>query len=195
MPLTEAIEIKYMSTREIRRWDKNPKKHDLEALIRSIKKYGYRDAVIFDSTLNAVVAGNGRAEALERMRTRGEAVPRGIRAEGNDWLMPVQVGIDAASVAEAIAFAVDHNNLTILGGDFTNIDMAELWDPKAYIELLEQNQGVLPVSVTSADLPQLRAHYEPPPKENGNGAGEESPSEEPAQEPAPNAVADRIAAA
>lgn len=140
-------------------WDKNPKKHDIGAIARSIDRYGFRDAPIYDATLGAVVAGNGRAETLAFMKRQGAPVPDGIAVgPDGDWLVPVQVGLDAASPVEAEAFAVDHNNVTLLGGDLTLFELARLWDD-SYATLLASlaEHDALPVSVDREDLDALLA--------------------------------------
>jgi len=55
------LRIEYLPLSKIRRFDKNPKKHDVGALVTSIRRYGFRDAPIFDATLGALVAGHGRS--------------------------------------------------------------------------------------------------------------------------------------
>ncbi len=90
------LRIEYVPLAEVARWDRNPKKHDLAGLKDLIRRHGFRDAPIFDKTLGAIVAGNGRATALEQMCADGEAPPEGIRIHPKKgWLMPVQLGLDA----------------------------------------------------------------------------------------------------
>ena len=52
------------------------------------------------------------------MRQEGKEAPRGIAVlEDGEWVVPIIFGVDAASKAAAVAFAIDHNNLTLLGGN------------------------------------------------------------------------------
>ena len=37
-------------------------------------------------------------------------------------------GVDAESTAAAVAFAIDHNNLTLLGGDLGFTELLQIWD-------------------------------------------------------------------
>ena len=115
----ERIRIEYVRLDEAVLWEDNPKLHDLGALIQSIEKHGFRDAPVYDSTLGATIAGNGRLTALHMMMQQGYELPRGIALDAGDgmWCVPIQFGIDAESLAQALAFAVDHNNLVVTGGD------------------------------------------------------------------------------
>ncbi len=125
----EKLELRYIPLTQAKRWDKNPKRHDIPALMRSIESYGFGDPPKFDAKLGGLVYGNGRTEALETMRAAGKNPPRGVALlEGGDWAVPVIFGVDAVSHAAAVAFAVDHNNLTMLGGDFRFTDLVRLWD-------------------------------------------------------------------
>jgi len=136
-----ALEIRYVPLSKAVRWDRNAKRHDLAGIISSIRRYGFRDAPIFDSVLGAIVAGNGRLEALQIMRSSGEALPRGLRLEGDEWLVPIQFGVDAATPGEAEAFGVDHNNLTAAGGGGGREALTDLWDAAGIHALLEDLGG------------------------------------------------------
>lgn len=88
--------------------------------------------------LEALVHGNGRTEALERMRKAGKEPPRGIGVlDDGEWAVPVIFGVDAASKAAAVAFAIDHNNLTLLGGNLKIEDVLGIWDEEGLKRLLE----------------------------------------------------------
>lgn len=154
-----ALAIEFFDLDTVSLWDQNPKLHNMGAITDSIRRYGFRDAPIFDKTLGVIVAGNGRTQALRAMRDAGLSPPQGIRlGEDGRWLVPVQVGVDAASPADARAFALDHNNLTLSGGDYGPADMARLWDRDLYLEQLERlaEEGSLPVSADDDDLAALR---------------------------------------
>jgi hypothetical protein len=147
------MRLKYIDIDSVSLLGKNPKRHDLENLIVSLERYGFRDAPILDKTLNAIAAGNGRITALREMRVRNMKPPLGIIEKDGKWLAPFQVGQNSKSTAEGISFAIDHNNLTVLGGSFTPAEIARIWTPD-YIELLVEllsRHGEL-VSVTGDDL-------------------------------------------
>ncbi len=155
---TERLELKYVPLAQARRWDANPKRHDFDALIRSIETHGFGDPPKYDATLEALVYGNGRSEALERMRAAGKKPPRGIGVlEDGEWAVPVIFGVDAASHAAAVAFAIDHNNLTLLGGNLKLEDLLGIWDEEGLRQILEDapDAAALLASMDGDDLESL----------------------------------------
>lgn len=139
---TEQLELRYVPLPQAQRWDDNPKRHDLDRLIDSIETHGFGDPPKFDTTLDGLVYGNGRTEALERMQRAGKEPPRGILAlDDGDWAVPVIFGVDAESKAAAVAFAIDHNNLTLLGGDLGFADLLQIWDETGLQAALEGSPG------------------------------------------------------
>jgi len=156
----DRLTLRYVPLPQARRWDENPKRHDLEALVRSIETHGFGDPPKYDSTLGALVYGNGRTEALERMRGEGKVPPRGIGVtEDGDWAVPVIFGVDAESRAAAVAFAIDHNNLTLLGGGLSTEDLLQIWDEEGLQQVLQQvpDAGALLASLDAADVDALLA--------------------------------------
>ena len=77
-PTEEKLELRYVPLPLARRWDANPKLHNIGALIRSIELHGFGDPPKYDAALEALVYGNGRTEALELMRAEGKEPPRGV---------------------------------------------------------------------------------------------------------------------
>lgn len=154
----EYIEIRYIPVGTALVWDKNPKLHTIGDIIESITKNGFRDPPSYDATLDALVEGNGRATALNMMSKGGYSVPRGIMYDDNgDWYMPVNFGINAITRNQAIAYAIDHNNLTMAGGDFTSYDMSRMWSGEEYKELLSglADANEPPVSLDLQDISAL----------------------------------------
>lgn len=155
------LELKYvpLTTALTWEWGRNPKKHDLTKLAETIARDGFQVPPKFDTTLNdgqgGLVFGNGRTHALKMLKDQGAPLPTGIdQTPDGDWAIPVLFGVDQASQQAAITFALDHNNLTMAGGDFTSIYMTQMWDEAAYVQLLqEQNaDGWLPITVDAIDL-------------------------------------------
>jgi len=151
-------------------WRDNPKQHDLGSVIQSYRAHGIQELPKFDSNLQnvggveggAIKAGNGRIEALWRMEQAGnEDLVRGLAAEEQTgyWVMPVLIGVDAPNESLARAYAIDSNNLTMMGGTFTALEVARMWDMDKYLEQLKQlaEVDVMPVSVTAEDLDHLIA--------------------------------------
>ncbi len=144
-------------------WSENPKLHDLGALVQSIEKYGFQELPRFDLQLpnisggtGGIKAGNGRIETLAVMERDAMNLPRGLAQDKTTgaWVMPILVGTDADSLNAARAYAIDSNNLTMSGGDFTGFDYRRLWNDNAYLRILENLgiDGELPVSVSGDDL-------------------------------------------
>lgn len=76
----ELLTIRYVTLDQALawRWGENPKRHDLERMVASIRTHGFRDPSIYDGSLDGIPAGNGRLEALEHLRDSGEDAPRGV---------------------------------------------------------------------------------------------------------------------
>jgi hypothetical protein len=145
----DRLELRYVPLDQATLWDRNPKKHDIGALVQSIERYGFKDPPKFEPKLKALAEGNGRSEALRILRDNGSPPPRGIAvSEDGEWLVPVLFGVDAVSRAEAEAYGVDHNQLTLAGGDFGPADAVRLWDEESFKGILLDLKDLdeLPVS-------------------------------------------------
>lgn len=142
-----TLTLRYTPLNEIKLWSENPKKHDLELLIESIGKHGFQNPPKFDKTLDGIIAGNGRIAALLQMKERGLPLPTGIQSVDNEWYIPVVYGNDFSNTPQAIGYALDDNNITLLGGDFR--DTTILWDVDRYMELIKQADGV---SISDVEL-------------------------------------------
>lgn len=180
----ERLELRYMRLDQAVLWDENPKQHDLGKLAAAIRRYGFQDPPKFDSTLGALIYGNGRTHALMWMHKQHEQMPRGIlRDQEGYWYLPVKFGLDLESQAVARAFALDHNNLTMAGGEYSPLDIGRMWDEKAYTQMLRNlaEQNLLPVSVDGDDLDLLDAYVREAQDstDGSNGAGEKAPFKDP----------------
>ena len=154
----ESLELRYVPLPQARRWDDNPKLHDLGALRRSIETHGFGDPPKFDATPGGLVYGNGRTEALELMFRDGCEPPRGIAVQDDGvWAVPVIFGVDAESKSAAVAFAIDHNNLTLLGGGLGFTDILAMWDEQGLQKVLQDTPDAtdLLASLDGDDLASL----------------------------------------
>jgi len=158
----KLLRIEYVPLSQVILWERNPKEHDIGSIVQSIKQHGFRDAPIYDATLNdgigGIVAGNGRSIAVQMMKDSGEDAPLGIGVDSDgEWYVPVQFGIDAGSQAMAEAFAIDHNSLVMSGGDFSALDVSRLYDERKYLDLLKDlvEQDRMPVAINGDDLDLL----------------------------------------
>lgn len=162
----EKLELRYVPLSHAARWDENPKLHDLDALKRSIQTHGFGDPPKYDAKLGGLVYGNGRTEALERLHSEGQPPPRGIlRLDDGEWAVPVIFGVDAQSSAAAVAFAIDHNNLTLLGGNLGFTDLIAIWDEEGLQHVLQDlpDTGDLLASLDTDEVGALLAgpEFEP----------------------------------
>lgn len=156
----EQLQLKYIPLDHVILWDENPKKHDVGGLMQSIKRYGFVDPPKFDPQLNggtgAVVFGSGRSKCVKMIKqeTPNEP-PRGVLVDDKgEWYLPVLFGVDAESEAVARALAIDHNNLTMAGGDFDLWDYAKMWNQESYAEVLRSLAAcdVPPVTMSQDDI-------------------------------------------
>jgi hypothetical protein len=158
----EYVEIRLVPLSEIEKldgilWAKNSKKHDIDKILESIERYGWQDPPKIDLNLNngkgGIVFGNGRTEALITgliaAREAGREPPRGIPIDKTtgEWCVPIKFGVDCASEIEAMALAIDHNNLQMAG--FEDDEISRLWESEGYLAVLSEiaEAGVVPVTV------------------------------------------------
>ena len=158
----ERLDVRYVPLDTLALWDRNPKRHDPEQLATSIRRYGFKDPPKFEPSLNGgrggIVEGNGRAEVLRAMKEAGEEPPRGIGVDAEGaWAVPVLFGVDARSRAEAEAYGVDHNALTLGGSGLGVEDLLRLFDEEALEGLLRDapDASELLVSLSDADVDAL----------------------------------------
>jgi hypothetical protein len=147
---SEDHKIVYMSIRDLREADHNPKLHDDNAVRASISRFGYVAPMIIDGRTGHLVAGHGRLTALLGMRAAGENPPAGIRTDPTgQWLAPVVNGWSSCSDSEASAYLIADNQLTTNGG----------WDNEALRELLNDIGAQDPelVELTGVDVDALAA--------------------------------------
>jgi hypothetical protein len=115
----------------------NPKKHEIERIIASIKDHGFINTPIVDERTGLTIAGHGRRGALIEMQVRGEPIPDGLLTDDDGgWLVPVTRGWASESDHQAHAVLILLNRLEEAGG----------WYPKALAAILED------LATSDADL-------------------------------------------
>lgn len=122
MPLSELTKMAHK---------RNPKDHDLDSLIASFKRFGFKAAPTIDEASQVMVAGHGRCEALAKMRQALDAPPEGVRIDGIEWLVPVVRGLDFKSERERDAYVIADNQNVMAGGwrfDLLSTMIGELRD-------------------------------------------------------------------
>lgn len=95
---------------------RNPKDHDIDSLEQSFVRFGFTAAPTIDEATQVMVAGHGRCEALERMRSAGKAPPDGIVEKGTEWMVPVVRGVSFKSEHERDAYVIADNQNVMAGG-------------------------------------------------------------------------------
>jgi hypothetical protein len=152
--------------------DGNAKLHDIGGIAESIRRYGFKEAVRWEPTLNGgaggIVAGNGRIMALQMMQQQGDPLPRGLRQDGDEWLVPVLFGVDAETEAQAQAFSIDSNALVVTGGDTDLWDLMALYDQQQLAQIAAALEGPL-VTLDGDVLDMLVDHsgeVEKPPQDD-----------------------------
>ncbi len=177
---TDALTLQYVALSSLSFWKRNPKSHDHKGIAASIRKHGFKDPLKWEPQLNnglgGVVEGNGRLLALQQMFEVGATVPRGVGydEEGN-WYVPVLFGVDAPSRLAAEAYGIDHNNITVAGGDYSWNDRMKMWEaPYVNLVLELAMADELPASLDGDDVDRMARALEKltPPQDSFAGEGE-----------------------
>ncbi len=95
---------------------KNPKDHDVDALIASFARFGFKAYPSIDEATQVMVSGHGRCEALSRLRSEGKSPPIGISEVGTEWMVPVIRGLSFSSESERDAWVLADNQHVMAGG-------------------------------------------------------------------------------
>jgi hypothetical protein len=167
------------------RWKENPKKGDVGSIWLSIAKNGYRDKAAWDNNLinlkgerGAFIYGNHRTDALVWGWEQKNPPPNGVLYdEAGYWYVPVEFGLDSASEAAATVFAVDHNTLTLLGGDYDIKGIMAMFDEKELAKIWQRSaeQGESMIGLDGADLDELIKFLDEPDFDfGGEGEGTKS---------------------
>lgn len=111
--------IEYLPLGSLQPHPRNPKDHDIGEICRSIRRFGFNDAVIIDERTGRLVSGHGRVEALRALQRdmQGDP-PAGVKKDtaSADWTVPVQRGWASKDDTEAEAFIIAANRLVEIGG-------------------------------------------------------------------------------
>ncbi len=147
---------------------KNPKEHDLPALVESFIRFGFVAPPSIDDATKTMVAGHGRCEALALMRADGHAAPDGIEVDGDDWRLPILRGIKFKSVKERDAYILADNQHVINGG----------WNFERLTGFLVDlgDTGYQGLGFPENELGSLLGNYAPEPEEGTPTGEDESPS-------------------
>ena len=120
------ISVEYMPLDGVKRWPRNPKDHDIPAIIKSMKRWGFTLPIMRDASSGQLVAGHGRLEALLVMQAESAEPPSRVKVDSKGrWFVPVLEGIGFDNEDEAEAYLIADNRLTTIGGWFDQ-DLAEM---------------------------------------------------------------------
>ena len=110
------MRIEYMALGELTSAPRNPRRHELEQIKASIRRFGFVAVPAINETTGRIVAGHGRRDALLEMQAAGEQPPARIKVVNGVWYMPVLRGVEFATDVEAEAYLLADNRLTEIGG-------------------------------------------------------------------------------
>ena len=145
-----GLEIRYVALGELKKWPRNPKRHDFELIGDSIRKFGMRNPIAVNERNGEIEAGHGRIETLAVMRERGEDLPQHVHERDGDWLVPVLFFNDD-EITQA-KYAIVDNQSTLKEG----------WDNELLIETLNYVYDTDALDYTGfseADLEGLKQEY------------------------------------
>ncbi|WP_343241922.1 ParB N-terminal domain-containing protein [Streptomyces sp. SID13666] len=149
--------IAYVPLADLHPAERNPKKHELELLIDSIRLHGFVEPAVADERTQRIIAGHGRREALIELQIRGNPLPDGLLLdEDGGWLVPLLRGWNSRTDAEAEALIIKLNRLTERGG----------WYPKPLAAILEDlvtNDAALfdSLAITDEEMDDLLRQVDP----------------------------------
>lgn len=158
---------------------RNPKKHDLPALVESITRHGFTNPILLCSRTDRIAGGHGRMAALVHMKETGDPLPAGLIVDDDgEWCVPVTRGWSSKNDAELEAYIILDNRLTEAGGWDNRILTEMLHDVNAYDPGLFDGMGF-----TAEEMDDLFRSVDPErfdqdPSQlpsNGGGEGGEDP--------------------
>ena len=99
------MEVRQIAVKDLHEWDRNPRKHDVDRLVKSIEAFGFRAPLVVNETPNGYVveAGHGRLKAAIRLgmetvpcvvvsddekTAMAYAVADNRQQELTDWVLP-----------------------------------------------------------------------------------------------------------
>lgn len=172
---TTSRTLEYLPLDKVAPTVRNPKEHDLPAIVTSIARFGMTAPMVRDERTGELVIGNGRRHALTVLRKHltGEETPEvpaeawseidryldgsppgGVQVTDGEWLVPVVTGWASRDDEHATAMVVTDNRLTEKGG----------WDRRSLAELLDEiadsDPDLLAITgYTADDLDDLLAEF------------------------------------
>lgn len=112
----DDVRVQWVPLSHLEKWPRNPKRHDIPGIKQSIVKFGFVQPLVLDESTKRLVAGHGRLEALVQMHQDGAVLPKRIRVQDGEWMVPVLRGVSFATEREAEEYLLADNRLTERGG-------------------------------------------------------------------------------
>ena len=178
--------IDYVPLDDIVRADENPRDHDLDLIAASMRRFGFADAPVHDGRTGRLIAGHGRLEALQLIRSSDDpAAPAGVEVRDGVWWVPVQYGWSSADDREAEAMLVVLNRATEVA-TWRAPELAAMLERVAATDLGLEGVGYTPPELeamlaATVDEPDLGDHP-------GGGASVYRPKREPVRRDTPSVV-------
>lgn len=172
---TEEIRVEYMPLGGLARANRNAKRHRLDELEGSMRRFGYTAPVLLNEGTGRLVFGHGRLDTLEARKAAGHAPPARVVDRGDDWYVPVLRGVSFRDEREAEAYILADNRLVEIGG--YDVDMlAEM--AKDVAEAPDGLEGTGWTAADIADLAAAEAAFEAEAKQAASEAEEAAAGEE-----------------
>ena len=138
------LETEYIPIEQLNAWDKNPRLHNLDSIIESIKEFGFRDPISINENNSEIEEGHGRLKALKKLKESGSEPPAFIIQQNGTWLVPVQRFNDTELNQKRYSLA--HNRTQELGG----------YDEPLLLEnLIDLKEDLFATGYTSEDIDLL----------------------------------------
>lgn len=177
--------LEYMPLSAISRAERNPKQHDRDGIRASLARWGVADLPVLDERTGRLVSGHGRLDQVEYLSQLSPAdlelatgkpdPPGGIQVdpETGEWMLPVVRGWASSTDAEAGAYLLAANQLTIAGP----------WDEHALSDLLRDLNNADPyllelTGFPDDDLAQLLAGQPVTPQPPAVGGMDKAPPDD-----------------
>lgn len=149
--MTDEIRVEYMPLGGLIRANRNAKRHRLDELEGSMRRFGYTAPMLLNEATGRLVAGHGRLDTLEARKAAGYAPPARVQDRGDDWYVPVLRGVSFRDEREAEAYILADNRLVEIGGYDSDV-LAEMAR-----DVAEAADGLEGTGWTQAEIADLAA--------------------------------------
>jgi hypothetical protein len=114
----DVARIEYVRLSALKLAKRNPKTHDVAAIMASIRRHGFIDPLVENERTGRLVAGHGRCEAIQAIKVdTPDAPPARVKVDvDGEWLLPVIRGIAFKDERRAEEYLLASNRLSEIGG-------------------------------------------------------------------------------